>query len=72
MEHHVLTLDMWEPTVDEGEVGNSGDSSVKLAGAEEGNARHGQPRPSPLDSLVVGDERDAAKPEEQVRKEGEQ
>ena len=68
----MLTLDAWEPTVDEGEAENGGDSSVKPAGAEEGNAAARRPTPSPLDSLHVEDELDAAEPEEQTREGGEQ
>ena len=45
---------------------------MKPAGAEEGNARHGRPRPSSVDSRRVEDELDAAEPEEQTRGRGEQ
>ena len=67
----MLTLDVWGPTGNEGEARNSGNPSVKPAGAEEGNARHGQPRSSPLDSWCVEDELVDAEPEKQTRGRGE-
>ena len=67
----MLTLDAWEPTSDEGEVESSGNPSVKPAGAEEGSARHGQTRSSPLDSSRVEDEVVVAEPEQQTRGRGE-
>ena len=68
----MLTLDAWEPTVDEGEDSNSGNRPPEFVGAERGTGQHGRPTPSSLDPWRMEGELDVAEPEKQTREGGEQ